>query len=371
MESQIRIAILGTRGFPSFYGGFETAVRELAPYFAKSGHQTFVYSRRASCKDNPQIENLRVIYSPYLNRKSLGTITHVISSFVHIVFNKPDIILGFNVTCAIIAPISKILKIPLVINVDGLEWRREKWGKIAKFAYFFFAFLAAKNSTHLVSDSKHIQKYWNRTFDVSSEFIAYGGQVCELDPLTDEKYKSDLLYVARFVPENSFELFLSLVKLLPQETKVVMVGSYSNATKKELQEFSEFLLANSNVTYLGHISNDKELFKYWNNAQVYFHGHTVGGTNPALVQAMHCGARILARETVYNREVLGEAGHYFDNNLSLLYEKLQFLLLADETSNHTRASAKIRATDLYSWDKISTEYLILLQKSKESNRTNL
>jgi glycosyltransferase involved in cell wall biosynthesis len=359
----MRIAILGTRGFPSFYGGFETAVRELAPYFAKSGHQTFVYSRRAACKDNPQIRNLRVIYSPYLDKKSLGTITHIISSFVHIIFSKPDIILGFNVTCAIIGPIAKILKIPLVINVDGLEWRRQKWGKIAKFAYFFFAYLASKYSTCLVSDSKHIQEYWYRTFDVPSNFIAYGGQVCELDSLIDEKYVSDLLYVARFVPENSFELFLNLVKLLPAETKVFMVGSYSNATEKQLEEFSSFLLTNTNVTYLGHISNDQELFKYWNNAQVYFHGHTVGGTNPALVQAMHCGARILARETIYNREVLGDAGYYFDPDLPSLYQKLQYLLLSKETSRDIRDMARIRAKDLYSWEEISYEYLSLLQSS--------
>jgi glycosyltransferase involved in cell wall biosynthesis len=117
------------------------------------------------------------------------------------------------------------------------------------------------------------------------------------------------------------------------------------------------------VTYLGHISNDQELFKYWNNAQVYFHGHTVGGTNPALVQAMHCGARILARETIYNREVLGDAGYYFDPDLPSLYQKLQYLLLSKETSRDIRDMARIRAKDLYSWEEISYEYLSLLQSS--------
>ena len=362
----MRIAIIGTRGFPSFYGGFETAVRELAPYFTKFGHQTFVYSRRKACEVDPKIHNLRVVYVPYLDKKSLGTFTHIISSFIHTLFFKPDIILGFNVTCAIIGPIAKILKIPLVINVDGLEWRRQKWGKIAKFSYFFFAYLASRYSTQLITDSKRIQEYWGQTFVVPSQFIAYGGQVCEFEELQDQKYQSDLLFVARFVPENSFFEFQNLVQLLPKETKIFMIGSFANASEKELKNFSEFLYSNPNVNHLGHISNDIELFKYWHNANIYFHGHSVGGTNPALVQAMHCGARILARETIYNREVLGEAGYYFDNNLESLHEKFKQVLFNQKSSKNIRLEAKKRAEEIYSWNSICSEYLELLMKTSNT-----
>jgi len=359
----MRIAILGTRGFPSFYGGFETAVRELAPFFAKSGHQTFVYSRKASCRDNPHIENIEVIYSPSLNGTSLGTITHIMSSFVHIFFCKPDVILGFNVTCAVVGPITRMLGVPLVINVDGLEWRRQKWGRTAKFVYFFLAVLAAKVSTRVISDSENIQEYWQKTFNRNSDFIPYGGQECEMAALEDKDYFSDLLYVARFVPENSFDLFLDLVKILPKHFKVIMVGSFSNSTKKQLMDFSEFLSTYTNVVYLGHISNDEELFKYWKNTRVYFHGHTVGGTNPALVQAMHCGANILARNTVYNREVMDNAGHYFNDNLTSLAQIFYNMHGNDSTLKTKGEQARKRAIRLYSWDRISNEYLRLIEET--------
>lgn len=359
----MKIAILGTRGFPSFYGGFETAVRELAPFFANSGHQVSVYSRRKSCESNPHIPNLRVIYTPYFEKKSLETITHVISSFLHIMFSKPDVILGFNVTCALIGPFAKVLKIPLVINVDGLEWRRQKWGKIAKFTYFFLAYLASKNSTRLVADSKQIQSYWHDTFGVPSIFIAYGGKFCDLAKLRDNNFVCDLLYVARFVPENSFDLFLNLVKMLPKETRITMIGSFSNAKESQINDFKEFLKEFQNVTHLGHISNDQELFKYWNNARLYFHGHTVGGTNPALVQAMHCGARILARNTVYNREVLGDTGFYFENNISLLQQNVVDLLHNDANTAIMRTNTKNRAECFYSWNNISIQYLKLVRET--------
>lgn len=305
-----RVAILGTRGYPSFYGGFETLVRHLAPHLADAGWGVTVYGRHGAVQDHGGDPRVRSVVTAGLETRSLSALSYGLSGAVHSAVDKPDVALVMNVANGFWLPLLRARGIPTIVNVDGVEWERDKWGRLAKATFRAGARMTAAHADEIVVDAHEMNTYWTTTFDRPGTYIPYGGQECARLPVPKGLVSGQyILVVARFVPENSINEFLDAVETLSLRWKVAIVGNegYGGQIDDRVESMER---NNSAITWYRHISDDDTLFALWQHAGVYFHGHSVGGTNPALVQAMACGSAVVARDTSFNREVLADAGIY-------------------------------------------------------------
>lgn len=352
------VAIIGTRGYPSYYGGFETAVRKLAPYLVQEGWDVTVYSRPGGTKqDDPETDPaVRTVYTKGVESKSLSTLSYGFTSARHAVRSKPDVALVMNVANGYFLRSFARAGIPTLVNVDGIEWDRAKWGRLAKRVFLTGAKLTAKHGTQMVYDSKEIARRWRHDFGTDGVFIPYGGDVPGTLPVESGlEHRRYALMVARFVPENSVSEFLEAAATIAQTHDVVLVGS--SGYGGELDEAAGALAArNPRVHWLGHVNNDARLLSLWQHAGVYFHGHSVGGTNPALVQAMMCGAPVVARDTKYNAEVLEGNGMLVPPNPVEIARACLTVLQDEELQMKLAAGSVGRAEDAYSWDGVCASY---------------
>lgn len=352
------VSIIGTRGYPSYYGGFETAVRKLAPFFVDSGWKVTVYGRKGATKLADPTRDMRVgcVETLGLENKSLSTLTFGLTSVLHALVFKPDVALVMNVANGFWLPLLRLRGIPSVVNVDGIEWERAKWGKLAKTVFKLGARFTARFGTVLVSDSVEIQRRWQNEFGRESVFIPYGGDFPEaLDVVPGLESGTYVLMVARFVPENTVAEFFSAAKSLAVDHPVVIVGSagYGGELDDTARTLSDEF---ANVTWLGHVSDDQKLMSLWQHAGAYFHGHSVGGTNPALVQAMACGAPVVARHTPYNVEVLSVEDHLVAPEPEAIERALRQLLLNPDARAAASTFNRNRARDRYSWSGVCGTY---------------
>lgn len=351
-----RVAIIGTRGYPSYYGGFETAVRKLAPYLAERGWQVTVYSRPGQTKpdDEGRDPRVHVVTTQGLESRALSTLTYGLTAALHAMIRKPDVALIMNCANGFWIPLLRLRGIRVIVNVDGIEWERAKWGPLAKFVFWLGAKFTAIFAHSIIVDAVAIGDYWKSKFKRIGTFLPYGGEAVEIIPF-EERWSADnyVLIVARFVPENSVPEFLSAAAALSRDYDIVLVGT-SGTGGGPLDDMAEQLdRENPRIHWLKHISDDRRLFSLWQHAGVYFHGHSVGGTNPALVQAMACGARVLARETPYNREVLGDTAHYCSPTREAILEGVRRTMDDDTGLGHRAA---IRGARLYNWPDVCAGY---------------
>jgi glycosyltransferase involved in cell wall biosynthesis len=267
-----------------------------------------------------------------------------------------------NVANGFFLPLLKLRGIPTVVNVDGIEWERAKWNGFAKFVFRLGARLTARYGTILISDSLEIQRRWKQDFGRDSVFIPYGANLSspsEVVPgLKEESY---VLMVARFVPENTVVEFFQAAEVLAEQHPVVIVGS--SGYGGPLDEAAQRLAEHSNVQWLGHVSDDKKLLSLWHHAGVYFHGHSVGGTNPALVQAMACGAPVVARRTPYNAEVLTAEEHLVSPEPLAIERALRRMLTDHGLRAKARAANRARAASHYNWEDVCRKYELTLQEA--------
>jgi glycosyltransferase involved in cell wall biosynthesis len=354
------VAIIGTRGYPSYYGGFETAVRHLAPYLADAGWDVTVYGRAGTTDHSgPRDRRIRSVITIGLQRRSLSTLSYGLTAVLHAAAKRPDAALVMNVANGYWLPMLRLLGIRTVVNVDGLEWQRAKWGRVARAVFRLGARLTARWADDLVVDARAVGTEWQRLYHRRGTFIPYGGTpACpgKTVPFPPGNY---VLFVARLVPENTVQEFFDAVPALARDRHVVIVGS--SGYGGELDDRARDLDAElERVHWLGHVSDDNYLFALWQNAGVYFHGHSVGGTNPALVQAMTCGAPIVARDTVYNREVLGTSGEFCSPARDSILESMAGILRDPARRTFLGEAAKKRAAEHYSWTAVCAAYEKLL-----------
>ncbi|WP_082897718.1 glycosyltransferase [Rhodococcus sp. EPR-157] len=359
------VAILGTRGYPSYYGGFETLVRRLAPSLADDGWDVTVYGRADAIKDDDPTVDPRVKSktSYGLDTRSISTLSFGLSSTIDVVRSKPDVALVMNVANGYWLPALRARSIPTVVNVDGIEWERDKWGRVAKSVFRGGAAMTGKYADHIVCDSIEIERRWQSQFRRSGIFIPYGGDAPEQLPLVKPfERRKYVLLVARFVPENSINEFIEAAERISASHVVVIVGSsgYGGEIEDRVRSLADRA---HRVHWLGHLSDDRKLFSLWQNAGAYFHGHSVGGTNPALVQAMACGAPIVARDTVYNREVLGSSGVFTTPTSEDIFQTTTSLLKDAELMESLSCAAAARAASDYSWKDVCDRYAKALSEA--------
>lgn len=353
-----RVAVVGTRGYPSYYGGFETAIRRLAPALSDAGWDVTVYGRAGATHDTDPSRDPRVRTRTTrgIESRCLSTLSYGLTSTLDAAIRKPDVALVMNVANGFWLPLLRWRGIPTLVNVDGIEWERAKWGGLAKTAFRWGAKLTARYATGLVCDAEAIANRWRREFGVDGTFIPYGGD--DVEPLPVEpglQHRGYALVVARFVPENSIGEFFDAVTTVCQTRDVVIVGSSGHGGELD-RRAAALAAANPRVRWLGHLNDDDRLHALWQHAGAYFHGHSVGGTNPALVQAMFCGAPIVARDTVYNREVLGEAGTYVAPDADSIGQAVLDLLGDPARQSRQSSAAVARARCRYSWAGVCSAY---------------
>jgi glycosyltransferase involved in cell wall biosynthesis len=356
----MKLAILGSRGFPSTYGGYETLVRNLAPYLVYAGHQVTVYCRERTDGLRAWVtDDVRCVATPGCDTKSLSTLTFGMTATLDACFRDFDAMLVLNIANGFWLPALRASRTPFAVNTDGIEWERGKWGRLGRATFRAGAWMSARTADALICDSRAIGAIWKDVFGRDSIFIPYGAPVLgdvgrsHLEAIgLNEPY---LLVVARLAPENNVELTLDALELLADRApRAVIVGSanFDSPIEARLRKME----AAGRLSWLGHLADQDLLAELWANSSVYVHGHSVGGTNPALLQALGAGAPTLVLDTPFNREVLPDSQHWFSKDAHLLADGIQTVMgsPALQATMADRGRSLIR--EGYSWESVCEAY---------------
>ena len=314
----MRIAMLGTRGVPARYGGFETAVEEIGQRLAARGHEVVVYCRGED--RSPDYRGMRRVHVPMIRGRQIETLSHTLFSVGHLLRNRTEAAIVFNAANAPVLPLLKALRVPAAVHVDGLEWRRGKWGNAGRQYYLAGERLCVRWADALIADSRGIQDYYRNRYQADTTYLAYGAPVLTR-PALQRLAEVDLvpggyhLAVARLEPENQVDVivrgYLGSGSALP----LVVVGSvpYPGPYQRSLHALAD----TSGIRMLGGIWDQDLLDALYAGAATYLHGHSVGGTNPSLLRAMGAAAPVIVYDVSFNREVVNGNGLYFTDADSL------------------------------------------------------
>lgn len=358
----MNVALLGIRGVPARYSGFETAAEEVGRRLVDRGHSVTVYCRGQGTVT--EYLGMRLVHLPTLRLKVTDTLVHTALSMVHLQRRPPDVAVVFNAANAPLLPLARARGVPVAVHVDGLEWQRAKWGPTGRRYYRSAERLAVRWADALIADAHGIQQYYQDTYGAPSSFIPYGAPILTdaradlLAPLALAPHRYHLI-VARFEPENHVDVMVRGFARSASPHPLVVVGSapYSGAYTAELRRLAE---ADPRVRLLGGVWDQELLNALYANAATYLHGHSVGGTNPTLLRAMGAGAPVLAFDVVFNREVLGDTGLFFGDA-----DALACLIDQQEAAGEARVErgrrGRDRAAELYDWDDVTHGYERLCQ----------
>ena len=357
VQRRPRVTIIGTRGYPSHYGGLETAVRHLVPYLADKGWEVTVWNRRDTPGDLKSLPpHVSCLTAPSVEVKSLSNLSSGLTSTVGTILHGSDVALVMNTANGFWLPLLRAARIPTLINTDGLEWQRDKWGNLAKKVLYAGAWCTAKFGNHLLFDSQAIREYWEKEFDRGGFYAPYGGDpIQNFSDMHGIPQGDYVLLVFRFVPENTVEEFFAAVPQIARKYPVVLVGStgWNGQLDKQAQKLSQKY---KSVIWMGHVNDESLLNRLFAHCGLYFHGHSVGGTNPALVQAMTSGSAILARDTVYSREVLGDCGEFVNPHSEEIAAAITALMDNPARRKYLGNAGFLRAKELFTWEKVCATY---------------
>jgi glycosyltransferase involved in cell wall biosynthesis len=373
----LRIALMGTRGFPHSYGGFEALFLELAPRLVERGHEVIVYNRRTLFKERPSsCKGVRLIYLPSIETKNLGTMTHTLASVVDVLFRSVDVIFCVNVGNASHLILPRLFGKRISCNVDGLDWLRDKWGPLAKKYFHFNAKIVGRICPKgIITDAYEMHRVYIDDFHTTSACIAYGANIeASKDPsaigqygLTPGQY---YLIASRLVPENNADLIVKAFNRIKTD-KVLAIAGNANYKSEFVDKLKQD--AGPKVKFLGHVPSLEHVKELHCNCYAYVHGHMMGGTNPALVKALGFGNMVVALHTLFNEEVIQDYGILFEKNVDDLERKLQYVEDNPETAAEYRRRAPDRIREAYTWDHITDQYeemFLRLAAGEDATRTH-
>lgn len=362
----MKISIIGIRGLPSTYSGFETFISELAPRLVAKGHEITIYCRKSLYKDRPKIYNgMNMIYLPSIENKFFSTLSHSLFSVIHATFKKNDIIFVVNAANGFFGIIPKIAGKKSVLNVDGMEWLRPKWNALGKWVFKTSAKFGTKVYDAIVTDAEEMHRLYAKDFGIDSMYIAYGANIeNSLGVAEINKYalkKNSYYFIAsRLVPDNNADVIVEgFVKSNSEKYLVVAGGANYKGNKVEMDFYHKLKsLSNDKVIFLGHINNPRDVIELHCNAFAYIHGHQYGGINPALLKALGCGNFILANDTPFNQEVLdnGKYGVLFPKNSDKISEIMKYYEEHPEQVDKFKKIAQTRIKEKFTWEIISDQY---------------
>ena len=367
----MKIAILGTRGVPNYYGGFEQFAEYFSVYLVEKEHDVYVYNSHNHPFQEKTFHGVNILHQNDPEHK-LGTFGQFIYDFNCILDSRKrefDIILQLGYTSNSIWFFLLPKKPIIITNMDGLEWKRTKYSKPVQQFLKFAERLAATSSDFLISDSLGIQKFLKARYKKESTYIAYGAhpflnpneEIIKQYHLEKEKYN---MIMARFEPENNLDMVLEGVAMNEDKTIILVIGKHE--TKYGAYLKNKFK-AHQNIKFIGGIYNLEHLnnLRYFSN--LYFHGHSVGGTNPSLLEAMASKALVIAHNNDFNKAILKDNGFYFSNSV----EVKNILNSIKKNDNLHLVQNNFEAiVNEYNWNKINGQYLQLFEEciSKSKKR---
>ncbi len=366
-RTRVHNGMVGTRGVPARYGGFETAVEEIGRRLADRGHEVTVYCR-PNRDDGPvpdQYLGMRLVHLPALHSKALETLTHTAVSAIHaLTHRRLDVAFLFNAANAPFLPVVRRRGTRVAVHVDGLEWRRAKWGPTGRRYYRCNEALSVRWADALIADARAIADYYRDEFSATTEVIPYGAPVIQrlgTDRLSEFGVEAGEFHVAvaRFEPENHVEQIVGGYRRSAAALPLLVVGGapYGDDYTDRVHTAAA---GDRRIRFLGGVWDQVALDQLYHHAATYLHGHSVGGTNPSLLRAMGAGTAVIAFDVVFNREVLGEAGAYFESETTLaeLLEKSE----ADLEGIRRRGDqGRRRVLEHYRWVDVAERYELLAE----------
>lgn len=355
----MRIVILGTRGIPASYGGFETFAEHLATRLVARGHEVTVYGR-AHYVSPRQLEyhGVRLKVLPTIRHKYFDTVVHSFLSAVHAVSSRYDAALICNAANAPFAPILRFTGTPVAINVDGLEHKRKKWGWLGRRYYLAAERLSTILPNVMVTDAQVIQDYYLARYNTPSTMIAYGSEVERRpDRAAVRRWRAEpnryVLYVSRLEPENNAHLVIEAFKKVRTAYRLLIVGDAPYA-HDYITDLKARARGDKRIVFTGFVFG-QDYRALQQNAYCYVHATEVGGTHPALLEAMGYGNCVLTLATPENIEAVGDAGIPYADEFDLA-EKLQRVLRDGSLVQSYRNRAQVRVQRYYDWDRVVDQY---------------
>lgn len=358
----MKVALFGTRGIPASYSGFETCVEQLGQRLVQRGHQTTVYCRSHHITyEGSHYKGMRLVRLPTITNKYLDTIFHSFLSSIHALSQRYDVGLYFIAGNSPVVWIPRLVGTKTVLNVDGLDWKREKWPPLAKRYIQFAEHLATKLPNTYLTDSHSVQGYYRDRFGDEPLYIPYGSEV-EIRPPGETlarlglEERGYILFVGRLVPENYAHHLVDAFLDLDTELRCVIVGDAPYA-----EEYITSLKARARddprVLFTGYLFGEG-YHELGSNAFIFVETSGVGGTHPALVEAMAFGNCVVVHNTPENLETIGDAGFAYDGKAGKdnLRQVLQVLLSEPELVEEHRQRARQRAQTCYTWEAVTDAY---------------
>jgi glycosyltransferase involved in cell wall biosynthesis len=355
----MKLAILGTRGIPANYGGFETFAEELSWRLAARGHQVTVYCRQPY--PEPFYRGVRLRHLPTIRHKYLDTIAHTFLSTLDLLIHRQDAALYCNAANALFTLAPRLAGIPVALNVDGIERKRRKWNRLAKAWYQLSEWLATFFPTAIVTDARAIADYYLQRYHKTTDFIPYGAETGKIESqdvlerlgLEAGRY---FLYVSRMEPENNALLVREAFERVATPFKLALVGDapYAADYMEKVRSTRDARVVIPGAIY------GQGYHELLSHAFAYVHATEVGGTHPALIEAMGRGCLVLYFNTPENAEVASGAGIPFEHDLAAQLERV--LAMSEQERGQWRARAVERVLERYSWDAVTSDYERLLQR---------
>jgi glycosyltransferase involved in cell wall biosynthesis len=354
---RMRIAFLGIRGVPANYGGFETFVDQLGRRLVERGHQVTVYGRSSSVSAGRRTYlGMRVVRLPAPRSKYLETVVHSLFGAFHAATQPYDLVYVCNSANVPAVVLLLLARKRVILNVDGLEWQRAKWNRLGRRYYRACAWTGAHLPAHLVADAHVIQEHYRVAYGRDTAYFPYG---TDLEPEADDGTLARLgleaggyvLYVSRLEPENNAHVVIEAYRSVRTDLPLAIVGDapYASGYIVSLKVTDD-----PRVRFLGAIyGHGYRVLR--SHAAAYVQATEVGGTHPALLEAMGYGNAIVANDVPEHREALGDAGRYYRGPIALA-AALQGLLDDPDAADQLRAAAHARAAALYSWDAVTDAY---------------
>ncbi len=362
----MRIAIIGSRGYPYVYSGYETFVKEFSERLVQKNVSVTVYCHKNLFTNYPEnINGVDLVYIPTIETKSLSQLIHSFFSMLHACVHTTDIILVVNAANGPLGILSKIFRKKTLINVDGMEWLRPKWKGLGAAYFKIAAYWATKLYDIIITDSEVMQQVYRDTFNKESTMIAYGANLQystnssilnQFNLIPNDYY----LIVGRLIPDNNADSIVAGYLQSNSNKKLVVVGDvpYKDTYADNLK-----MKAGKKMIFTGYIKDDVVLSELYLNCFAYIHGHEFGGTNPTLLKAMACGCGIFALDTAFNREMLsnGVYGYFFKKEAKSISALIVECEAFPEKISLLKYQSRKGITAKYNWENITTNYFLLMQ----------
>ena len=359
------IGVYGARGIPSTYSGYETFLTVLLPELARRGHGVTMYCRRGEVSARDCYQGVRCVHLPAVRTKQLSTLTHGWVAAARARLGRHDVVFVVNVANTPPCLVARALGERIVLNTDGQEWKRSKWGPVARTVFLGSAQLARWAASGLVADSMGMRDVYRSRFRARSTVIPYCWTGIEPGPsaaLADlgVQPRNYFVVAGRLNPENNVDAIAAAYLEHSLAIPLVVLGTanYRSPVRQRLERLGR---DDPRLVIAGHVG-DRGLFaRVVTDALAYLHGHSVGGINPALVEAMGCGARILALDTTFNREALGDTGDYFASPAEVGPLVRAVLAEPERVNEAKREAARARARQHFSLEAVADAYEALFR----------